>query len=148
MNNFIYIFIFLFISNISFANDIKILSDIPGDGIKIEEHYKITVNYRGFLENGIEFDSSFKRNQPFIFQIGLRQVIPGWEIGLKDIKVGGKRKIKIPPNFAYGKNGVGDLIPPNSTLIFEIEIINAIPPGYKKVFSYQLLNKKKMDLKL
>ena len=134
MNNFIYIFIFLFISNISFANDIEILSDIPGDGIKIEEHYKITVNYRGFLENGIEFDSSFKRNQPFIFQIGLRQVIPGWEIGLKDIRIGGKRKIKIPPNLAYGKNGVGDLIPPNSTLIFEIEIIDAIPPATKKFF--------------
>ena len=148
MNNFIYIFIFLFISNISFANDIEILLDIPGDGIKIEEHYKITVNYRGFLENGIEFDSSFKRNQPFIFQIGLRQVIPGWEIGLKDIRVGGKRKIKIPPNLAYGKNGVGDLIPPNSTLIFEIEIIDAIPPGYKKVFPYQLLNKKKDGFKI
>ena len=148
MNNLIYIFVFLFISNLCFANDIEILSDIPGNGLKIEEHYKITVNYRGFLENGIEFDSSFKRNQPFIFQIGLRQVIPGWEIGLKDIRVGGKRKIKIPPNLAYGKNGVGDLIPPNSTLIFEIEIIDAIPPGYKKVFSYQLLNKKKDGFKI
>ena len=148
MNNFIYIFVFLFISNLCFANDIEILSDIPGNGLKIEEHYKVTVNYRGFLENGIEFDSSFKRNQPFIFQIGLRQVIPGWEIGLKDIRVGGKRKIKIPPNFAYGKNGVGELIPPNSILIFEIEVINATPPGYKKVFSYQLLNKKKDGFKI
>ena len=148
MNNFIYIFVFLFISNLCFANDIEILSDIPGNGLKIEEHYKITVNYRGFLENGIEFDSSFKRNQPFTFQIGLRQVIPGWEIGLKDIRVGGKRKIKIPPNLAYGKNGVGELIPPNSILIFEIEVINATPPDYKKVFSYQLFNKKKNGFKI
>ena len=107
MNNLIYIFVFLFISNLSFANEVEILSDITGNGLKIEEHYKVTVNYRGFLENGIEFDSSFKRNQPFVFQIGLRQVIPGWEIGLKNIRVGGKRKIKIPPNLAYGKNGVG-----------------------------------------
>ena len=77
MNNLIYIFVFLFISNLSFANEVEILSDIPGNGLKIEEHYKVTVNYRGFLVNGIEFDSSFKRNQPFVFQIGLRQVIPG-----------------------------------------------------------------------
>ncbi len=148
MNNFIYIFVFLFICNLSFANDVEILSDIPGNGLDIEEHYKVTVNYRGFLENGIEFDSSFKRNQPFIFQIGLRQVIPGWEIGLRNIRVGGKRKIKIPPNLAYGAKGVGELIPPNSTLIFEIEVINATPPSYKKVFPYQLSNKKKDGFKI
>ena len=74
------------------------------------------------MENGIEFDSSFKRNQPFIFQIGLRQVIPGWEIGLKDIKVGGKRKIKIPPNLAYGAKGAGNIIPPNATIIFDLDV--------------------------
>ena len=148
MNNFIYIFVFLFICNLSFANDVEILSDIPGNGLDIEEHYKVTVNYRGFLENGIEFDSSFKRNQPFIFQIGLRQVIPGWEIGLRNIRVGGKRKIKIPPNLAYGAKGVGKLIPPNSTLIFEIEVINATPPSYKKVFPYQLSNKKTDGFKI
>tara|TARA_B100000700_G_scaffold205687_1_gene226097 strand:- start:152 stop:877 length:726 start_codon:yes stop_codon:yes gene_type:complete len=148
VNNFIYIFVFLFICNLSFANDVEILSDIPGNGLDIEEHYKVTVNYRGFLENGIEFDSSFKRNQPFIFQIGLRQVIPGWEIGLRNIRVGGKRKIKIPPNLAYGAKGVGKLIPPNSTLIFEIEVINATPPSYKKVFPYQLSNKKTDGFKI
>ena len=77
------------------AAEIKILSDIAGTGPKIENHFKVSVHYRGFLEDGTEFDSSFKRNQPFVFQIGVRQVIPGWETGILGMRVGGKRKIKI-----------------------------------------------------
>ena len=123
MHNFIFIFL-VFLSSFVYSNEIEILSDIPGDGLKIEEHFKLKVNYRGFLEDGTEFDNSYKKNQPFEFQYGLRQVIDGWEIGLEGMKIGGKRKIKIPPNLAYGKNGVGDLIPPNSTLIFEVELMD------------------------
>ena len=105
------------------ANEIEILSDIPGTGPTIVNHSKISVHYRGTLEDGTEFDSSFKRNQPFVFQIGIRKVIPGWEIGLMDMKVGGKRTLIIPSNLAYGKTGKGNIIPPNATLIFEIELL-------------------------
>ena len=141
------LFVFFYSFN-SYSNEIEILKDIPGEGIEIKDHYKVKVNYKGTLENGIEFDSSYKRNQPFIFQIGLRQVIPGWEIGLKGMKIGGKRTIKIPPNLAYGDKGAGNLIPPNSTLIFEIEIIDAIPPSYKEVFPYQIKDKIKEGYKI
>ena len=139
MNKFFFIFILLLSFYIK-ANEIEILSDVPGKGIEINNHFKITVNYRGTLENGNEFDSSFKRKQPFVFQIGLRQVIPGWEKGLMGMRVGGKRTLKIPPNLGYGSKGAGDLIPPNSTLIFDIEIIDVKPPGYKKIYSKDLKN--------
>ena len=129
-----------------FSKDIQILSDIPGNGIEIKKHYKVHVNYIGTLENGSEFDNSIKRKEPFIFQIGLKQVIPGWEMGIIGMKIGGKRTIKIPPELAYGSNGVGDLIPPNSTLIFQIEIINAFEPGYKLISSSELSIKNKEDL--
>ena len=127
-------------------NNIEILSDIVGTGKQIKNHYKITTHYKGTFEDGTEFDSSYKRNKPFEFQIGLRKVIPGWELGLLGMQVGGKRILKIPPSLAYGKNGAGDLIPPNATLIFEIEIINIEPPGYKEISSEQLLSLKKEKL--
>ena len=133
MNRLFVLFIFILISFTISADEIEILSDIPGNGPEIKFHYKIKVNYRGFFEDNTEFDSSYKRNKPLEFQIGLRQVIPGWEIGLMGMKVGGKRILKIPPSLAYGEKGVGDLIPPNSTLIFEIEILNIKPPGYKEI---------------
>ena len=118
------IFIFIFFSVFLNATEIKILSDIPGTGPTIVNHSKISVHYRGTFEDETEFDSSFKRNQPFVFQIGVRQVIAGWEIGLMGMKVGGKRMIKIPPELAYGKNGVPQAgIGPNATLIFEIELL-------------------------
>ena len=138
------IFIFIYLILFSFAvqsEEIEILIDNPGNGIKILNHYKVKVNYRGLLENGTEFDSSFKRNEPFIFQIGIRQVILGWEEGLMGMKVGGKRTIKIPPSLAYGSTGAGELIAPNSTLIFEIEILDATPPLYEQLLSSDLENK-------
>ena len=142
MSKFILNFIILIFFSFSVqAEEIKILLDSPGNGLKVLNHYKVKVNYRGMLENGTEFDSSFKRNEPFVFQIGVRQVILGWEEGLMGMKVGGKRTIKIPPSLAYGSKGVGDLIPPNSTLIFEIEILDAIPPLYEKLLSSDLENK-------
>jgi len=134
------------IDNTSIKNNIEILSDIPGTGKQIKNHYKLSVHYKGTLEDGTEFDSSYKRNKPFEFQIGLQQVIPGWELGLLGMQVGGKRVLKIPPSLAYGKNGAGDLIPSNATLIFEIEIIYIEPPGYKEISSKQLLSLKKEKL--
>lgn len=114
--------------------------------MEIKNHYKIHVNYRGILEDGTEFDSSFKRNEPFVFQIGLRQVIMGWEKGLMGMKVGGKRTIKIPPELGYGSKGAGKLIPPNATLIFEVEIVNVFEPGYSKLSPENLINKQKEGL--
>jgi len=139
------LFIFLFFPLLLNAAEIEILFDIPGTGPVIVNHSKVSVHYRGTLEDGAEFDSSFKRNQPFVFQIGTRQVIPGWEIGLMNMKVGGKRKIKIPPELAYGKNAVGKFIPPNATLIFDIEIIGIKPPGYKVITGKELLSMQKKN---
>ena len=97
MKNFFIFFVLIFFSFKIQANDneIEILIDIPGTGIKIDNHYKIKVHYSGSLLDGKEFDSSFKRNKPFEFQIGLRQVIPGWELGINGMKVGCIRMIKI-----------------------------------------------------
>ena len=127
-------------NNLSENKSIEILSEVHGLGDKIKNHYKISVHYVGTLEDGTEFDNSYKRNKPFVFQIGLRQVISGWEIALMGMQVGGKKKFKVPPSLAYGNLGVGDLIPPNSSLIFDIEIINIKPPGYIEINSEQLLS--------
>ena len=141
-----FFFIILFYSETLKAAEIEILLDIPGSGEIIKNHSKVSVHYRGFLEDGTEFDSSFRRNEPFTFQIGIRQVIPGWEYGIKGMKVHGKRTIKIPSEYAYGKNGVGDIIPPNATLIFEIEVLSIQEPSYKVIDSNQLLSMQDNDL--
>lgn len=83
----------------------------------------LLVHYTGTLENGKKFDSSVDRNQPFKMVYGETSVIQGWVEGLATMKVGGKRKLIIPPNLGYGTRGAGDLIPPNSTLIFEVELL-------------------------
>ena len=116
----IFILIFSFKAN---CDNVEILNDIPGTGNEVVNHSKITVHYSGKLDNGTVFDSSYKRKQPFVFQIGTRQVIEGWELGIIGMKEGGKRSIFIPSKMAYGKKGAGGLIPPNSNLIFDIEII-------------------------
>jgi len=135
------IFIILFLSLINFklmANEVKILNEILGEGIEVVNHSRVFVHYIGTLEDKTEFDNSYKRNQYFEFQIGTRQVILGWETGLIGMKEGGKRKIFIPYNLAYGDNKAGELIPPKSNLIFEIEVIKVIPPKYKEIDRYQL----------
>tara|TARA_Y100001970_G_scaffold184399_1_gene224273 strand:+ start:5654 stop:6379 length:726 start_codon:yes stop_codon:yes gene_type:complete len=134
----LFIFILLYSFNI-YCNEITILKDLPGSGFKIVNHTKVKVHYKGMFEDGTVFDSSYKRENPIAFQIGTRQVILGWELGLLGMQIGGKRTILIPPELAYGLNGAGDIIPPNSTLIFEIEIIDAIPPKYRTIDSKQLL---------
>ncbi|NHJ85323.1 MAG: FKBP-type peptidyl-prolyl cis-trans isomerase [Asgard group archaeon] len=84
----------------------------------------IVVHYTGWLTNGKKFDSSLDRKKPLEFPIGVGKVIKGWDQGVITMKVGGKRKLTIPPDLAYGNRNVGDgLIPPNSTLIFEVELL-------------------------
>jgi len=82
----------------------------------------VTVHYTGWLENGAEFDSS-RRREPFSFPLGVGFVIPGWDQGLVGMRVGGKRRLTIPPELGYGANGMGSLIPPNAVLVFEIELL-------------------------
>ena len=112
------------------ADGVQINNNIEGDGIEIVKHSKIQVHYTGKLQDGTKFDSSFDRGEPFSFQIGLRQVIEGWESGLMGMRVGGKRTLIIPSELAYGERGAGDLIPPNATLTFDIEIVAVQDPGY------------------
>ena len=87
----------------------------------------LIMHYDGRLENGKEFDSSRTRAQPFQFQIGRNSVIQGWEQGIIGMKVGGKRRLTIPPELGYGSGGAGD-IPPNSVLIFDVELLQALRP--------------------
>lgn len=93
-----------------------------GDGVETKVGDTISVNYVGTLTNGTKFDSSYDRNQPFEFILGTNQVIKGWDIGVIGMKIGGKRKLTIPPDLGYGTNATGN-IPANSTLIFEIELL-------------------------
>jgi len=81
------------------------------------------VHYTGWLEDGTRFDSSLDRNDPFSFPIDCSYVIPGWDEGVIGMKVGGKRRLTVPPELGYGERGAGDIIPPNATLIFEIELL-------------------------
>jgi rhodanese-related sulfurtransferase len=135
------ILLFLFVcafSYKSFSNEVQILNEIIGNGLEVKNHSKVSVHYIGKLEDNTVFDSSYDRGQLFDFQIGVRQVILGWETGLLGMKEGGKRTIFIPYELAYGESGAGSLIPPKSNLIFEIEVIKVIPPGYKEIDGYQL----------
>jgi FKBP-type peptidyl-prolyl cis-trans isomerase len=82
-----------------------------------------TVHYTGWLDNGTKFDSSHDNGKPFSFRIGAGQVIKGWEEGVSGMRVGGKRKLTIPPHLGYGARGSGDAIPPNARLTFEVELL-------------------------
>jgi peptidylprolyl isomerase len=100
-----------------------IIEDIKaGEGREIKSGDTVVIHYTGTLENGTKFDSSVDRGQPFTTQIGVGQVIKGWDEGVPGMKVGGKRKLVIPPDLAYGDRAIGS-IPPNSTLIFEVELL-------------------------
>ena len=102
-----------------------IIEDLKvGSGEKAVNGKKVIVHYTGKLENGKVFDSSLDRNVPFDFILGQGQVIKGWDEGILGMQIGGKRKLTIPPELAYGKEGYGEIIPQNSTLIFEVELLN------------------------
>lgn len=102
---------------------LQITDEKTGTGDPVKTGDRVSVHYRGTLQEGTEFDSSYKRNQPFSFTVGAGEVIQGWEQGLVGMKMGGKRKLIIPPELGYGSTGAGGVIPPNATLIFEIELI-------------------------
>lgn len=96
----------------------------PGTGAEAQCGKTVSVHYTGWLaSNGKKFDSSLDRGKPFSFKLCSGMVIPGWDEGVKGMKVGGKRRLKIPPNLGYGMQGAGGVIPPNATLIFDVELL-------------------------
>jgi peptidylprolyl isomerase len=96
---------------------------VVGTGKSPEKGKPVTVHYTGWLTTGKKFDSSVDRGQPFKFVIGVGQVIAGWDEGVATMKVGGKRKLTIPSTLGYGKRGAGGVIPPDATLIFDVELL-------------------------
>jgi FKBP-type peptidyl-prolyl cis-trans isomerase len=96
---------------------------VVGEGDEATAGKYVTVHYTGWLTDGTKFDSSKDRDDPFDFPLGGRHVIAGWDEGVQGMKVGGTRKLTIPPNLGYGARGAGGVIPPNATLVFEVELL-------------------------
>jgi FKBP-type peptidyl-prolyl cis-trans isomerase FkpA len=94
-----------------------------GEGDEAQPGRMVSVHYTGWLIDGAKFDSSVDRNEPFDFPLGGGHVIRGWDEGVAGMKVGGKRKLTIPPDLGYGQRGAGGVIPPNATLVFEVELL-------------------------
>lgn len=106
------------------VEELQVEDIVVGQGEEAKSGMKVSVHYTGTLTNGTKFDSSLDRNQPFTFSLGADEVIKGWDMGVEGMKVGGKRKLTIPPDLAYGERGAGASVPPNSTLIFEVELLS------------------------
>ncbi len=101
-----------------------VIEDINvGTGAEAGAGQHVSVHYTGWLTDGTKFDSSKDRDEPFDFPLGGRRVIAGWDEGVQGMKIGGVRKLTIPPNLGYGARGAGGVIPPNATLVFEVELL-------------------------
>ena len=110
-------------SQITTASGLGIEELLVGTGAEASAGQTVSVHYTGWLTNGTKFDSSKDRNEPFEFPLGARHVIAGWDEGVQGMKIGGKRKLTIPPALGYGARGAGGVIPPNATLVFEVELL-------------------------
>ena len=127
----------LFNGNLAFSseNELKITINQNGSGDSAETGMSVSVHYTGKLEDGTVFDSSIPRGQPFTFTLGAGQVIKGWDLGVEGMKLGEKRSLVIPPHLGYGIRGAGATIPPNATLIFDIELLEVAMPVTLKELS-------------
>jgi FKBP-type peptidyl-prolyl cis-trans isomerase FkpA len=103
---------------------LKYEDTVEGEGAMAEAGKNVSVHYTGWLADGTKFDSSKDRNQPFQFPLGGGRVIRGWDEGVQGMKTGGTRKLTIPPQLGYGAAGAGGVIPPNATLVFEVELLS------------------------
>ena len=114
-------------STIKTASGLLIEDLVVGNGATAAAGQRVSVHYTGWLDSGgkpgAKFDSSKDRGQPFMFSLGKGEVIRGWDEGVAGMKVGGKRKLTIPPDLGYGTRGAGGVIPPNATLLFEVELL-------------------------
>ena len=99
---------------------------VVGEGAEAFAGQNVTVHYTGWLTDGTKFDSSKDRNDPFEFDLGGRSVISGWDEGVQGMRIGGTRKLTIPPQLGYGVRGAGGVIPPNATLVFEIDLLGIL----------------------
>lgn len=108
------------------SSELQIEDIHVGDGKEVVKGALITTQYRGQLEDGTTFDSSYERGKPFQCVIGTGRVIKGWDLGLMGMKVGGKRKLFVPAHLAYGERQIGEHIKPNSNLLFEIELLEVL----------------------
>ena len=105
------------------AGKLQVEDMVVGTGAEAIKGKLVSVHYTGWLTEGKKFDSSKDRGQPFQFPLGRGHVIPGWDQGVEGMKVGGKRKLTIPPELGYGAQGAGGVIPANATLVFEVELL-------------------------
>ena len=105
------------------SQDLQIEELAAGDGAEATSGQEVSVHYTGWLTDGTKFDSSVDRGTPFKFRLGAGMVIKGWDQGVAGMKVGGKRKLTIPPELGYGARGAGGVIPPGATLVFEVELL-------------------------
>ena len=115
-------------SAISSEDELKITINQEGTGERAEIGMSVSVHYTGKLEDGTIFDSSIPRGEPFTFTLGAGQVIKGWDLGVEGMTVGEKRNLVIPPQLGYGMRGAGASIPPNATLIFDVELLEVALP--------------------
>ncbi len=112
-------------SNQSSDSGKLVIEDIKkGAGAEVTSGDTVVMHYKGTLLDGTKFDSSYDRNEPFETRIGVGRVIEGWEMGIPGMKIGGKRKLTIPSDLAYGSSGAGGVIPPHAALIFEVELLD------------------------
>ena len=102
---------------------LRYLDEVVGGGGTPQTGQRVSVHYTGWLTNGTKFDSSRDRNQPFEFPLGQGRVIRGWDEGVASMQIGGKRRLVVPPALGYGAQGAGGVIPPNATLIFDVEVL-------------------------